>query len=108
MLSNIENVLIDKPGSRAYEWEFIKFVPKLRKLTIFGSAPETKQVIDLVSDLKKILSDRNNGQINGDFITLEILESHLYIFPELENICESIKLTAIPDYSNLLWLLLNR
>lgn len=104
ILSNVENVFLMGAQNMAYDYGFIKNVPKLRLLVIDSSesGPTSEQTVKLISVLKSILERRNNGQITGDFIELKINEYHLKSFQDVDDIGSSIKLTGIIHFSETL------
>lgn len=111
ILCNVENFIIEQFDHRpSNSLEFIKHVPKLRKLSFYGCIffDEVELfAIELLAIVKKILLDRRNGQTTEDFITLEIdnlkrtvqEKSKFEVFCEINDIGESIKITPITDGS---------
>lgn len=88
----------------AYDYGFIKNVPKLRLLVIDSSetSPTSEQANKLISVLKSILQMRNNEQIISDFIELKINECHLKSFQDVADIGSFIKLSGIIHFSQVL------
>lgn len=105
ILSNVENVFLMGAQNVAYDYEFIKHVPKLRLLVIDSceASPTSEQATKFISILKSILQRRNNAQITGDFIELKINECHLKSFEGfILDIGSSIKLTGIIHFREIL------
>lgn len=65
ILSNVERLTL---GSQVYDFDFIKFASKLRFVTSHGSEKD-----EIVSVLKTVLQNRNNGRASDDFIEFKMI-----------------------------------
>lgn len=99
ILSNVENVFLIGGQNMAYDYEFIKSVPKLRLLVIDSceATPTSEQAAKLIAILKSILQNRAD-----DFIELKIKEYHLKTFQDVDDIGSSIILTGIIHFREIL------
>lgn len=117
ILWNVENVILECLYYRGSNWEFIKYVPKLRKLRCIGYI-KPENCFELFANVKKILLDKGNGQTTDDFITIEIIDTRSInpttgsinprkpvseVLREINDIGESIKITPITDLSSFFW-----
>lgn len=94
ILPNVENLTINYA---AHDWTIIEFAPKLRRLELFVVELTSDAAIKVLSILKKILQDRNNGpQNNGDSIEIKFKEKELYnLFAAINGRNDSITLSLV-------------
>lgn len=102
ILSNVENLTIEKTRV----WDFIKFAPKLRTLSLSMELEEysginnlwimdSNQAIEILSILESIHRERNDGQDkNDDFIEIKFKSENVFeLFNEINGRSDAIKLS---------------
>lgn len=106
ILSNVEMIQIlfrTVLGSQTFDFEFIKFVPKLRVIYMlreWGPANSLKmldQAARIVADLKSILQRRRHKGNRNDFIEFNVDGFFFDIFRGIDDIGDSIKLIKWED-----------
>lgn len=100
MLSNVENLILrGSGGSAVYNTDLLNFTPKLRWLHIeHWTGPTYDQAVKFVGDLKRIVSNRNNGYTSNDFIEVEVLERDLNIYEGIVGIGNAVRINVIGKY----------
>lgn len=100
ILSHVENLIIDQKESDVIcDWNFIRFVPKLRNLIFIGGIPNSGQADKILSMLQTILQNRQNERSSGDVIKVKFSDDRvLNSFVEIAGHGDSIKLAKLNKY----------